>query len=208
MDSSSEALCDTSANSVEAETVDEEDRGEAIENSSTESLDLGLDDQSPNPQPPSTPLQPQNSQQHQSSTDGTARQSPPSKPPSSSTPEGSPTALDQLNGHIAFMRLLEPVECLSSIYRCARICGLDVHEGLLLFGRNHFYVIDGYTLTNTHEIVSIEALPPGMQHKPIVPTGTDTVAVVATRHRQAHSSSSYTSDLVSSGAVDQISGNQ
>eukprot|EP00108_Taenia_solium_P001272 TsM_001024900 transcript=TsM_001024900 gene=TsM_001024900 len=206
VDSSSEALCDTPANSVEAETVeevDEEDRGEAIENSSTESLDLGLDDQSLQSQPPPTPLQPRNSQQHQSSSDGTARQSPPSKPP-----EGSSTALDQLNGHIAFMRLLEPVECLSSIYRCARICGLDVHEGLLLFGRNHFYVVDGYTLTNTHEIVSIEALPPGMQHKPIVPTGTDTVAVAATRHRQAHSSSSYTSDLVSSGAVDQISGNQ
>ncbi|KAL5107634.1 WD repeat and FYVE domain-containing protein 3 [Taenia crassiceps] len=210
VDSSSEALCDTSANSVEAEAVeevDEEDRGEAVENSSTESLDLGLDDQSPQPQPPPTPLQPKNAQQHHSSTDGTSRQSPPSKPASSSTPEGSSTALDQLNGHIAFMRLLEPVECLSSIYRCARICGLDVHEGLLLFGRNHFYVIDGYTLTNTHEIVSIEALPPGMQHKPIVPTGTDTVVMAATSHRQAHSSS-YTSDLVSSGAVDQISGNQ
>ncbi|KAH9280985.1 WD repeat and FYVE domain-containing protein 3 [Echinococcus granulosus] len=211
VDSSSEALCDTPGNSVEAESVEEgggEECGEAIENSSTESLDLGLDDQAAQRQPPLTPLQPQNSQHHQSSTDGASRQSLPSKTASSSASEGSSTALDQLNGHIAFMRLLEPVECLSAIYRCARICGLDVHEGLLLFGRNHFYVIDGYTLTNTHEIVSIEALPPGMQHKPIVPTGSDTVAAAAITRRQAHSSSTYASDLVSSGAVDQISGNQ
>ncbi|VDM30874.1 unnamed protein product [Hydatigera taeniaeformis] len=211
VDSSSEALCDTSANSVEVETVgevDEEERGEAIEISSTESLDLTLDDHSPQSLPPLTPLQSQHSQQHHPSGDGAARQSSPSKLASSSAPEGGSTTLDQLNGHIVFMRLLEPVECLSSIYRCARICGLDVHEGLLLFGKNHFYVIDGYTLTNTHEIVSIEALPPGMQHKPIVPTGTDTVAMAATKTIHAHSSSTYTSDLVSSGAVDQISGNQ
>nr|CDS28413.2 hypothetical transcript [Hymenolepis microstoma] len=164
---------------------------------STESLDMVFEEQiSPPPQTPQTSI---------SSTDKAAnKSSPPSKPS-----EGSFTALDQLTGHIAFMRLLEPGESLSSIYRCARICGLDVHEGLLLFGKDHFYVIDGFTLMNTHEIVSIEALPRGMKHKPIVPTSSDSNSNVIVSSSQNHrSSSTYASDLVSSGAVDQISGNQ
>lgn len=199
----------------ETEVVEEDDevvrdREEEVgETSSTESLDLGSDDlapqgEAPLPRQSSQPSLSQQSPTHQQQPNLTSivKQSPPSKPSS----EGSSTALDQLTGHIAFMRLLEPGECLSSIYRCARICGLDVHEGLLLFGREHFYVIDGFTLMNTHEIVSIEALPPGMQHKPIVPTGTDIVP--PNRRYISSSSPSYASDLVSSGAVEQISGNQ
>ncbi|VDO03945.1 unnamed protein product [Rodentolepis nana] len=164
---------------------------------STESLDMVFEEQiSPPPQTPPANI---------SSTEKPSnKSSPPSKPS-----EGSFTALDQLTGHIAFMRLLEPGESLSSIYRCARICGLDVHEGLLLFGKDHFYVIDGFTLMNTHEIVSIEALPRGMKHKPIVPTSSDSSSnVMVASSQNSRSSSTYASDLVSSGAVDQISGNQ
>lgn len=183
---------------VSEAAVDDVSGNEQELGGSTESLDMELEEQISPPlqTPPPTNLP---------STD-----KPPNKPPPPSKPsEGSFTALDQLTGHIAFMRLLEPGESLSSIYRCARICGLDVHEGLLLFGRDHFYVIDGFTLMNTHEIVSVEALPRGMKHKPIVPTSSDSSSnamVSSSQHRG--SSSTYVSDLVSSGAVDQISGNQ
>lgn len=46
------------------------------------------------------------------------------------------------------------------MYRCARVQGLDTSEGLLLFGKEHFYVIDGFTMTATREIRDIETLPP------------------------------------------------
>ncbi|KAL7982123.1 hypothetical protein Chor_001180, partial [Crotalus horridus] len=56
------------------------------------------------------------------------------------------------------------------MYRCARVQGLDTSEGLLLFGKEHFYVIDGFTMTATREIRDIETLPPNM-HEPIIPRG-------------------------------------
>lgn len=46
------------------------------------------------------------------------------------------------------------------MYRSARVQGLDTSEGLLLFGKEHFYVIDGFTMTATREIRDIETLPP------------------------------------------------
>lgn len=45
------------------------------------------------------------------------------------------------------------------MYRCARVQGLDTSEGLLLFGKEHFYVIDGYTMTVSREIRDIDTLP-------------------------------------------------
>ncbi|ETE62517.1 WD repeat and FYVE domain-containing protein 3 [Ophiophagus hannah] len=56
------------------------------------------------------------------------------------------------------------------MYRCARVQGLDTSEGLLLFGKEHFYVIDGFTMTATREIRDIETLSPNM-HEPIIPRG-------------------------------------
>ena len=46
------------------------------------------------------------------------------------------------------------------MYRCARCQGLDTCEGLLLFGKEHFYVVDGFTLLKTKEITDIDNLPP------------------------------------------------
>ncbi|XP_065652118.1 WD repeat and FYVE domain-containing protein 3 isoform X2 [Hydra vulgaris] len=77
------------------------------------------------------------------------------------------------------IQLLEHGEKIYSMYRCARVCGLDSAEGLFLFGRKHFYVIDGFTLmsaekkgTNTSnqakEIKDINALPEG-SHEPLIP---------------------------------------
>ena len=65
-------------------------------------------------------------------------------------------------------RLLEEGEKIRHMFRCARIQGLDTHEGLLLFGKEHYYVIDGFTLLKTKEICDIDALPPGV-HEPIIP---------------------------------------
>lgn len=46
------------------------------------------------------------------------------------------------------------------MFRCARVQGLDNAEGLLLFGKDHFYVVDGFTLLKTKEIADIESLSP------------------------------------------------
>uniref|UniRef100_A0A0N5AD46 BEACH-type PH domain-containing protein n=1 Tax=Syphacia muris TaxID=451379 RepID=A0A0N5AD46_9BILA len=66
------------------------------------------------------------------------------------------------------LRLLEQGESLHSMFRCARIQGLDTSEGLLLFGREHYYVVDGFTLLKTREIRDLDFLPQEL-HDPIVP---------------------------------------
>ncbi|ESO89055.1 hypothetical protein LOTGIDRAFT_154132 [Lottia gigantea] len=68
----------------------------------------------------------------------------------------------------AILRLLGEGEKISHMFRCARIQGLDTAEGLLLFGKDHYYVVDGFTLLKTREIRDIESLPPGY-HEPIIP---------------------------------------
>ncbi|XP_012287062.1 WD repeat and FYVE domain-containing protein 3 isoform X1 [Orussus abietinus] len=66
------------------------------------------------------------------------------------------------------LRLLEEHEKISHMFRCARIQGLDTTEGLLLFGKEHFYVIDGFTLSKSREIRDIESLPEA--YEPILPS--------------------------------------
>nr|XP_029733035.1 LOW QUALITY PROTEIN: WD repeat and FYVE domain-containing protein 3-like [Aedes albopictus] len=66
------------------------------------------------------------------------------------------------------LRLLEEKEKISHIFRCARIQGLDTFEGLLLFGREHCYVIDGFTLMKNREIRDIDSVPSG-SYEPILP---------------------------------------
>lgn len=48
---------------------------------------------------------------------------------------------------------------ISHMFRCARIQGLDTVEGLLLFGKEHLYVVDGFTLLKSREIRDIESIP-------------------------------------------------
>ena len=66
------------------------------------------------------------------------------------------------------LRLLEEHEKISHMFRVARIQGLDTTEGLLLFGKEHFYVIDGFTLLKSREIRDIESLPEA--YEPILPS--------------------------------------
>ncbi|QQP38079.1 WD repeat and FYVE domain-containing protein_ putative, partial [Caligus rogercresseyi] len=76
------------------------------------------------------------------------------------------------------MRLLEDGEKISHMYRCARIQGLDTAEGLLLFGRDHFYILDGFTLVNGREVHDIEYIP---DYEPIIPVVPGQVVVVSKR---------------------------
>lgn len=66
------------------------------------------------------------------------------------------------------LRLLEQGEQLHSMFRCARIQGLETAEGLLLFGKDHYYVVDGFTLLKTREIRDLDFLSQEL-HDPIVP---------------------------------------
>ncbi|XP_077999760.1 WD repeat and FYVE domain-containing protein 3-like [Glandiceps talaboti] len=69
------------------------------------------------------------------------------------------------------LRLLEEGEKIRHMFRCARILGLDTSEGLLLFCKEHFYIVDGFTLLSTREICDIDMIAPGHQD-PIIPRGT------------------------------------
>ncbi|OXB84085.1 UNVERIFIED_CONTAM: hypothetical protein H355_012203 [Colinus virginianus] len=84
--------------------------------------------------------------------------------------EGSSIDEEEKTDNTTLLRLLEEGEKIQHMYRCARVQGLDTSEGLLLFGKEHFYVIDGFTMTATREIRDIETLPPKM-HEPIIPRG-------------------------------------
>ncbi len=65
-------------------------------------------------------------------------------------------------------RLLEEGEKINHIYRCARVQGLDTTEGVFLFGKEHFYVLDGFTLISTKDIVDIDCLKPSA-YEPLIP---------------------------------------
>lgn len=75
---------------------------------------------------------------------------------------------------LSVLRLLEKNERISHMFRCSRVQGLDTYEGLLLFGREHFYLIDGFTLLKTREIKDIDGLPPEA-HDPIIPNSTPNI---------------------------------
>lgn len=55
------------------------------------------------------------------------------------------------------------------MFRCARIQGLDTYEGLLLFGKDHVYIVDGFTLLKTREIRDIDTLLPN-SYEPLLPS--------------------------------------
>lgn len=64
--------------------------------------------------------------------------------------------LQLLNGSFFFT-----MRQITSMFRCATIQGMDTAEGLFLFGKEHFYVVDGVTLLSTKEIKDIDSLPQG-----------------------------------------------
>ncbi|XP_055847784.1 WD repeat and FYVE domain-containing protein 3 [Episyrphus balteatus] len=76
--------------------------------------------------------------------------------------------MSMVSDNETFLRLLEEQEKISYMFRCARIQGLDTTEGLLLFGKEHCYIVDGFTLLKNREIRDIDTLPPGT-YDPIIP---------------------------------------
>ncbi len=65
-------------------------------------------------------------------------------------------------------RLLEEGEKINHIYRCARVQGLDTTEGVFLFGKEHFYVLDGFTLVSSKDIVDIDSIK-SSNYEPLIP---------------------------------------
>lgn len=76
---------------------------------------------------------------------------------------------DSTSDNQTLIRLLEPQEKISYMFRCARIQGLDTMEGLLLFGKEHVYIVDGLTVLRSREVRDIDSLPPHLQ-EPILPS--------------------------------------
>ena len=90
----------------------------------------------------------------------------PSAKMASTAPSAASTASAKSNQNI--LRLLEEGERINHIFRCARVKGLDTSEGVFLFGKEHFYVLDGFTLISTKDIVDIDSLNP-MLYEPLIP---------------------------------------
>ena len=90
-----------------------------------------------------------------------------------SSDDQSQANVDERMAGVASSKLLrgflEDGDQVQHIYRCARVQGLDSVEGLLLFGIEHLYILDGFTLLKSKEIVEISRLPADL-HRPIVPT--------------------------------------
>lgn len=59
------------------------------------------------------------------------------------------------DNQVAIEHIIGSDEKLHFMFRCARIQGLAVHDGLLLFGQSYFYIIDGFTLLKIREIIEI-----------------------------------------------------
>nr|XP_054773448.1 WD repeat and FYVE domain-containing protein 3-like [Lytechinus pictus] len=87
--------------------------------------------------------------------------------PDNENPNDKPLE-EQKTDNQMVLRLLEQGEKIRHIFRCARIQGLDTMEGLLLFCKDHFYIVDGFTLLSSREICDIDSVPD--QHQdPIIP---------------------------------------
>jgi WD repeat and FYVE domain-containing protein 3 len=80
--------------------------------------------------------------------------------------------VDEASDNQTLMRLLEDKEKVTHMFRCARIQGLDTSEGLILFGKEHLYVIDGFTVLKSREICDIDNLESSRsnQYEPILPS--------------------------------------
>uniref|UniRef100_A0A8C4NGZ2 Uncharacterized protein n=1 Tax=Eptatretus burgeri TaxID=7764 RepID=A0A8C4NGZ2_EPTBU len=70
--------------------------------------------------------------------------------------------------YLAVQYLLEDGEKVSHMFRYARVEGLDTREGILLFGKENFYLIDGVTVTEEGELCQIDLFPSEL-YEPVLP---------------------------------------
>ncbi|CAF1017714.1 unnamed protein product [Adineta ricciae] len=88
------------------------------------------------------------------------------------------------------LRLLEEDEKISLAFRCARIEGLDGSEGILIFGREHFYILEGYTYnTEKNEIVDLEKCR--NEYIPLIPKSSTITSTDITQYRKECSKFAY-----------------
>ena len=80
----------------------------------------------------------------------------------------TPNEEESSSDYQTVMRLLEEGEKITHMYRASRIQGLDTAEGLMLFGKEHFYILDGFTLINGREVHDIDFIPQ-THFEPIIP---------------------------------------
>lgn len=89
--------------------------------------------------------------------------------------------ISMVSDNETFLRLLEEHEKISYMFRCARIQGLDTTEGLLLFGKEHCYIVDGFTILKNREIRDIDTVP-SASYEPIIPNSGGTARSQKMRH--------------------------
>ena len=54
------------------------------------------------------------------------------------------------------------------MFRCARIQGLESFEGIILLGKDRYYILDGFTLLSTNQIQDIDSIAEEYRD-PIIP---------------------------------------
>ena len=143
VEESEEPLSSEASVSVEEK---ESERGSVSQDDSTTSI--------PSPDPPQSPQIPL---------------SPPASSSYTSSTFDNVQIEEESSDYQTVMRLLENGEKISQMERCARIQGLDTHEGLLLFGKEYFYILDGFTLVNGREVHDIDLMSTSY-YTPIIPT--------------------------------------
>ncbi|CAL8113792.1 unnamed protein product [Orchesella dallaii] len=106
----------------------------------------------------------------ETTSEGTTRSPLTSTSSCSSNTEDDEGVQDPETHSTVLFRLIENQhEKISQIFRVAQIQGLESVEGLLLFGKDHVYLISGFTiLTKTREIKDMYYLPSG-SYDPILP---------------------------------------
>ena len=111
-----------------------------------------------------------------------------STPPSTTTTTKTSTT----PSNQSITRLLEDGERINYIYRCARVKGLDTTEGVLLFGKDYLYVVDGYTLLASKDIVEIESLRESA-YEPLIPKSSSSSTTKRSTHSATNNSNNNSS---------------
>ena len=153
--------CDVRVQELKSLPIDEQIRNIGFQGLKNAIVDKGQRDEEETTLDDDTP--PAGSEEPQSPKESLSSE------PTSPTATTKDASTDETSSdYEAVMRLLENGEKINQMYRCARIQGLDTAEGLLLFGKEHFYVLDGFTLVNGKEVHDIDLIP-GTYFEPIIP---------------------------------------
>ncbi|CAF0761899.1 unnamed protein product, partial [Didymodactylos carnosus] len=89
------------------------------------------------------------------------------------TPTSTSETVEIEPNNQSVLRLLEDDEKIVLTFRCARIEGLDSTEGILIFGREYFYILEGFTYNiDKNEITDLETIK--NEYEPLIPKSSST----------------------------------